>query len=89
MHKVTNVSVLSNIVRLGTSDARRAWSTLRRWRRFQNITKRVLHTRSTADVRWSADAALPAQPGDRLFMSFHYGLSVSYTHLTLPTKRIV
>jgi hypothetical protein len=74
MHKVTNVSVLSNIVRLGTTDATRAYSTLRRWRRIQNVTKRVLQQRSTHDVRWSGDEALPTQAGDRLFMSFHYGL---------------
>lgn len=74
MHKVTNVSVLSNIVRLGNPDRTRAYSTLRRWRRIQNMTKRVLQSRSTHDVRWVGDAALPTQAGDRLFMSFHYGL---------------
>jgi hypothetical protein len=74
MHKVTNVSVLSNIVRLGAADSRGAYSTLRRWRRVQNMTTQVLRSRSTENVRWSADAALPAQAGDRLFMSFHYGL---------------
>src|SRR5205807_8919202 len=74
MHKVTNVSVLSNIVRLGATDNRRAYSMLRRWRRVQNVTKQVLQSRSTENVRWSADTALPTQAGDRLFMSFHYGL---------------
>src|SRR5947208_2184966 len=73
-HKATNVSVLSNIIRLCAAYSRRAWSTLRRWRRVQNMTKQVLQSRSTENVRWSADAALPAQAGDRLFMSFHYGL---------------
>ena len=42
MHKITNVSVLSNIVRLGITDRTHAFSTLRRWRRVQNVTKRVL-----------------------------------------------
>jgi hypothetical protein len=74
MHKVTNVSVLSNIVRLGATDSPRAYSTLRRWRRIQNVTKQVLKARSTETVRWTADAGLPTEPGDRLFMSFHYGL---------------
>jgi hypothetical protein len=74
MHKVTNVSVLSNIVRLGATDRTHAYSTLRRWRRVQNVTKRVLKERSTQDLRWSGDAALPTVAGDRLFMSFHYGL---------------
>jgi hypothetical protein len=74
MHKVTNVSVLANIVRLGATDRTHAYSTLRRWRRVQNVTKRVLKERSTQDLRWSGDAALPTVAGDRLFMSFHYGL---------------
>lgn len=74
MHKVTNVSVLSNIVRLGVTDRLRAYSTLRRWRRVQSITKQVLQARSTAAVRWTSDDTLPAEAGDRLFMSFHYGL---------------
>lgn len=74
MHKVTNVSVLSNIVRLGVSDRQHAYSTLRRWRRIQNVTKQVLQARTTDSVHWTADEGLPTQPHDRLFMSFHYGL---------------
>jgi len=74
MHKVTNVSVLSNIVRLGVTDRQHAYSTLRRWRRIQNVTKQVLQARTTDSVDWTADEGLPAQPHDRLFMSFHYGL---------------
>ena len=74
MHKVTNVSVLSNIVRLGVTDKLRAYSTLRRWRRVQSITRQVLQARSTDAVRWTGDATLPTEAGDRLFMSFHYGL---------------
>jgi len=74
MHKVTNVSVLSNIVRMGAADGTRAYSTLRRWRRIQNLTKRVLQQFSTRELRWAGDAALPKQVGDHLFMSFHYGL---------------
>jgi len=74
MHKATNVSVLSNIVRLGVTDRSRAFSTLRRWRRMQNVTKQVLKARNTDSVRWVGDASLPTQPTDRLFMSFHYGL---------------
>jgi hypothetical protein len=74
MHKVTNVSVLSNIVRLGVTDRLHAYATLRRWRRVQSITRQVLQARSTAAVRWSSDETLPTSAGDRLFMSFHYGL---------------
>lgn len=74
MHKVTNVSVLSNIVRLGVTDRSHAFSTLRRWRRVQNVTKQVLKARNTDSVRWVGDPTLPTQPNDRLFMSFHYGL---------------
>jgi hypothetical protein len=74
MHKITNVSVLSNIVRLGITDRTRAFSTLRRWRRVQNVTKRVLESRSATGIAWTAADPLPSEPGDRLFMSFHYGL---------------
>jgi hypothetical protein len=38
------------------------------------MTKQVLQARSTQTVRWVGDPALPTQAGDRLFMSFHYGL---------------
>lgn len=74
MHKITNLSVLSNIARLGFATPRRAYSTLRRWRRTQNATKRVLQACNVESVRWRADPGLPSAPGDRIFMSFHYGL---------------
>ena len=74
MHKITNVSVLSNITRLGITNPMRAYSTLRRWRRMQNVTKGVLRARNVDAIDWTADAGLPADPADHLFMSFHYGL---------------
>lgn len=74
MHKVTNLSVLANLLRLGLAQGEDAFALLRRWRRTQNISKRVLLQRHTRDIRWDADASLPADPRDCLFMSFHYGL---------------
>src|SRR5471032_2960211 len=74
MHKITNVSVLSNIIRLGITNPMRAYSTLRRWRRMQNVTKGVLKARNVEAIDWAADADLPRDAKDRLFMSFHYGL---------------
>lgn len=74
MHKITNVSVLSNIVRLGVTNRTRAYATLRRWRRMQSVTQQVLKARNVDRVRWVDDEAVPTQAKDRIFMSFHYGL---------------
>jgi hypothetical protein len=74
MHKVTNVSVLSNIVRLGIEDERAAYATLRQWRRMQALTQDVLKRRSAQHLPWRLQGELPADKTGRLFMSFHYGL---------------
>lgn len=74
MNKVTNVRVLSNLVRLGVKNRTRAYSGLRRWRRMQSISQQVLQARSIDDLPWTDAAQLTSNCGDRIFMSFHYGL---------------
>jgi hypothetical protein len=74
MHKITNINVLANIVRLGVTNQTEAYSVLRRWRRAQSVTQKVLKLRNVDHVRWNDDGGVPSQPTDRLFMSFHYGL---------------
>ena len=62
-----------------------ALATAMRTDRFEQLTTRV--HRLVADARWDPIAAVPAH---RLLPALAYGpVSVSYTHLTLPTNREV
>jgi hypothetical protein len=74
MHKLTNVSVLSNIVRLGISEPHQAFTVLRKWQRVQHLSQRMVREGSASHLRWQFDGRLPDDMRGRLFMSFHYGL---------------
>jgi len=68
MHKVTNVSVLSNIVRLAAATAAVPMPRCAVGAGVQNVTRRVLQRRSTDGVRWHGDEAAGRDAGgaDRL-----------------------
>lgn len=93
MQKTTKLLVLSNLIRMGLVDTNNAYSTLRKWLKYQHKLQSILLTQSIEDfsvvTKDSVDVATATQ---RFFITAHFGmypLIIKYLCDQSPSQKLI